>query len=68
MEDDGQHVYAYQCRTVPSECDDVIRRAAVSIKLSSRLPSRENTDGVLRTPSVFSSRFSVKNKKLIYAP
>ena len=45
-----------------------IRRAAVSIRRSSRLPSRENTDRVLRlpptssrvgrsTPSVFSSRF-----------
>ena len=41
---------------------------AVSINLSSRLPSQEKTDGVRSTPSVFSSRFSVKNKKLIYAP
>ena len=35
---------------VPSECDDVIRGAAVSINKSSRLPPRENTDGVLRPP------------------
>ena len=51
---------------VPSECDDVIRRAAVRINRSIRLPSRENTDGVLRTPSVFSSRFSVKPNEMIY--
>ena len=29
-------------------------------------PSRENTDGVLRPPSVFSRRFSVKTNKLIF--
>ena len=63
---------------VPSECDDVIRRASVSINRSSRLPPRESTDGadgVLSTlPSLgrvgvshqFSrADFSVKNKKLI---
>ena len=30
----------------PSECDAVIRRATVSINRSSRLPRRENNDGV----------------------
>ena len=51
---------------VPSECDDIIRRAAVSINRSSRLPSRENgvpisvleqilgeTNGLIYVPTAF---------------